>query len=705
MDVKEKLLELKKAGASDQELEAVYRDYLTKQKQSPESMIDNKSGAPIHVRALMGNMTPRDQLKTLQRHYPDARPFGDENFVYTDPKTNKLMLANPKGLDWGDVAEYGRVGAQGVSGFLGGLGGMSTGNPYLTYLGIGLGEGIGGQLYDATMKTLGRVDTRSLPEVATQSASDVMLGASSAKAMDKVLPIVTKAGGKMLHGLLSPRKAVNAGKLKGDIVPGASERLDLFEKYGFMPEIGMVADSPTLQTMSQASRKSPGSGPVMDAVDAHNYEAGKSLLDETAALFGRAGTKSQIGSQIKRGAGSAQKQFYDVARHLYDQVDGFIPEDDFIQAPATTKAFADLMEEIDLLDLNKIVYGKLKGIADEFVNAATDPKTGGKVPFKTLKKLKSRFGKSFEKSHAQMTDLDYEYQKLWRAMRDDIGGAAERRGGKDALEKANMWWAAGKGSKKRGQEGYLDTLATIMKQTESGKIYQWMTNEMPYGADKMLRVFQQMPKNVQSNIKATVLYEAGKATPGQQSAFGDAFSFNTFLTNINRMSPEAKTFLFGNAGRASKQFKDLLEISSFMKSLEKNANYSNTAHVSMWKRLTDPLKNAIFYSGMGAGVGGGFEQMIPGALIGGTLAGVSTLGGTYAKRSHAKLMTDPKFLRWLTKTARDAVEKPEIMHKHFAELPIMAQNNPENREELIAYMGALGLPYRVKGGKIEGIKK
>ena len=65
--------------------------------------IDEQTGAPQNVRAAVGGaQTEADRLATIRRFYPDAQPFGDDNFVFTDPRTGRRALYNPPGLDLGD---------------------------------------------------------------------------------------------------------------------------------------------------------------------------------------------------------------------------------------------------------------------------------------------------------------------------------------------------------------------------------------------------------------------------------------------------------------------------------------------------------------------------------------------------------------------------------------------------------------------------
>ena len=124
------------------------------------SNIDEERGAPARIRTAVGaSKKPDDKLATLKAYYPDAQPWGADNFVFTDPDTGNRTLYNPKGLDVGDVSENARM----VFEFLGGSAGgafaavagqmgpqIATPEEIVTIpLAVGGGAAMGGQIYDA----------------------------------------------------------------------------------------------------------------------------------------------------------------------------------------------------------------------------------------------------------------------------------------------------------------------------------------------------------------------------------------------------------------------------------------------------------------------------------------------------------------------------------------------------------------------------
>ena len=45
--------------------------------------IDKKSGAGLGTRAIVGNAkNPADRLASMRNHYPEAQPYGEDNFAF-----------------------------------------------------------------------------------------------------------------------------------------------------------------------------------------------------------------------------------------------------------------------------------------------------------------------------------------------------------------------------------------------------------------------------------------------------------------------------------------------------------------------------------------------------------------------------------------------------------------------------------------------
>jgi len=89
------------------------------------------------------------------------------------------------------------------------------------------------------------------------------------------------------------------------------------------------------------------------------------------------------------------------------------------------------------------------------------------------------------------------------------------------------------------------------------------------------KLFETLPEEEAGIARATMIDNLGKATPGAQNAAGDEFSFNTFLTNWNKMGNSAKNAIFQGENR--KSIDQLALIAERSKAASKYQNYSGTA--------------------------------------------------------------------------------------------------------------------------------
>ncbi|MCZ4089068.1 hypothetical protein [Sinorhizobium psoraleae] len=116
-------------------------------------LIDDSEDAPALIRAQVGALDkPEDRLKALQKTYPDAKPYGDDNFIFTDEK-GKVRLYNQE--SWmpslGDFVSIGPEAGEtiggGLGGFFGGLAGAAGGS-VVPVVGTGAGA-VGGAITGA----------------------------------------------------------------------------------------------------------------------------------------------------------------------------------------------------------------------------------------------------------------------------------------------------------------------------------------------------------------------------------------------------------------------------------------------------------------------------------------------------------------------------------------------------------------------------
>jgi hypothetical protein len=145
------------------------------------------------------------------------------------------------------------------------------------------------------------------------------------------------------------------------------------------------------------------------------------------------------------------------------------------------------------------------------------------------------------------------------------------------------------------------------------------------GNARLSRLLGAMTPEEAGNIRAVVIDRIGRANPGAQNAEGNAFSAATFLTNWNKMTPQARASLFNDEG-LRRNLTDIAQIAEGTKVGQSAANHSNTA--------------GAIAGNIGAGAALAYANPVA-ALIG--------AGGQYLT---GRLMASPSFARLLARTAK-----------------------------------------------------
>ena len=221
--------------------------------------IDEERGAPSRIRTAVGAAaTPQDKLDTIKLYYPDAKPWGNDNYIFNNPDTGTQTLFNPKGLDMGDVSENARMVFEFVGGGIGGaaavVGGqlgpqIATPEEIVTVpLAVGVGAATGGKVYDVIADLFyPNVETRGLIEQTADVGIDVLANA------------VGQRAGELME--VGAKQVLSKGS--GLARKGSDEIMKAFTSSNVSPMPGAVSGSKTLQGIEQALSRLPASADII----------------------------------------------------------------------------------------------------------------------------------------------------------------------------------------------------------------------------------------------------------------------------------------------------------------------------------------------------------------------------------------------------------------------------------------------------------
>lgn len=176
------------------------------------------------------------------------------------------------------------------------------------------------------------------------------------------------------------------------------------------------------------------------------------------------------------------------------------------------------------------------------LQAAVDA-TGGKLPYEAIKKLRTLVGQELDDAGLMSDFPRSKFTALYRALSNDLEGAARTTG-----PEASQAWLRANNFTKAGMDRMEALQRVIDKNGGPERVYNAAMSGTRDGGTTLRAVMQSLPTEGQKAVTAAVIKRMGLANPGAQDAAGEAFSAQTFLTNWNKVSPEAKRALFDRYG-------------------------------------------------------------------------------------------------------------------------------------------------------------
>ena len=526
-----------------------------------------------------------------------------------------------------------------------------------------------GRAGNALVKRVGEV-------LATNRRSQIVAGGTGPGAASVVReegggPVAQVAAG--VAGSLAPAAAAGArAAVRGAVRGGEAGRqrvadtIDSFEDAGAgTPTVGQATQSRVARAVESALAKALGGAGRMTAkAEAEAAGMGAKVEQMTSQLSPRAGAEP-AGRAIKAGIDDFVRQFKADAGVQYDRLDRHLPKGSRVEVANTRAALESLNADIpgapnvSQLFKNarmKGIEGALKADVDgvDGVYAAlpawqrqlldqmppvqrTATLNGlvdGKLPYEALKKLRTLVGDELATPSLVSDVPRSKWKALYAALSEDLGAAARESGpqAERALRRANRFYEA-------GMKRVDDVLSPIVAKGDPEDIFRAATSGTKEGATTIRGVMKSLPDESQRVLSATMLRRLGKATPGNQNDLGEVFSAETFLTNWNRMAPEAKKSLF--APMTPRMRRDLDEIAAVAANMREGskvfANPSGTAQAAANNITT----------------GAALVSLLTGQwhVAGSIAAGVA--GSNLA----ARLMTNPDFVRFLAGSAKAPIEQ------------------------------------------------
>lgn len=401
----------------------------------------------------------------------------------------------------------------------------------------------------------------------TQVASGAAgAGASSATREGGGGAVAQLAAG--MAGSLAPSVLPYAGQaaVRGALRGGeagrqrVAENIKVFEDAaGTTPTLGQATQSRTLQAAETGLSNVIGGSGIM----ARRAEAQSKALEDSVQKLSQElapdATGWGAGEAITKGVNAFRDSVKSTQKELYGKLDQFIPADTPVSVNRTQEALKALNEgiegapnlsqffrnakigSIERAMLKDVEGATLANVPAGMSSTGVQP-AAGQLPYQAIQKLRTLVGQEISENSLTSDVPRSKWRALYAALSDDLGSAAEAAGpqAQQAWNRANQYT--------RGSMQRLDQLESIVNREAPERVFKAATSGLADGGTQIHRLMKSMPLENRREVAAAVLQRLGRARNSSQNEMGDAFSSETFLTNLAAMSGPARMALFANSG-------------------------------------------------------------------------------------------------------------------------------------------------------------
>ncbi|MNV28528.1 hypothetical protein D3C71_1197210 [compost metagenome] len=488
-----------------------------------------------------------------------------------------------------------------------------------------------------------------------------------------------------LAGALAPTAAPFAARaaVRGAIRGGEAGRQEMADRIqtfqqatGETPTLGQATGRRAVQAAETGlSNVVGGSGIMIRRGEAQAEAMQKSVQDLTDALSPNA-TGADAGAAITRGVNAFKDNVKTVQQRLYADLDRHVPAGTPMGVGRTQTALEALNEGIpgapNISNFFKnarigSIERALRADIEEFaalqapvgMSSTGAARETGRLPYQAVQKLRTVVGREISDNSLTSDVPRSKWRALYAALSDDLGDAATAAGpqAQQAWARANQYT--------RTSIQRLEQLESIVNRDAPEKIFKAATTGLAEGGTTINRVMKSMPVENRREVAAAVLQRLGRAKPGQQNEMGDAFSSETFLTNLANMSAPARRALFSSSGFAG--LEDRVQQLGAVANMRREgarvfANPSGTARQTALLGWLGTLMTS-FATGNPIAIGG--------ALAAPVFAGAG-----------ARIATSPQIVQAISQPAQVSAGAGPVAAAAAARLPSFEERKSANKERI-----------------------
>ncbi len=434
-------------------------------------------------------------------------------------------------------------------------------------------------------------------------------------------------------GLKTPMAAVKG--ILGTEAPAATGSLvaakaaDQAARDAGLGTAGLASGNPAIQAVEQKIASTPilGTG-LKSAIEQSNAKLGLTANEIVSNLADGADTSAQnVGRVLQDQVKAASDAAKEGSRQGYEAIQDMLPDGATIPV-SNARSILGNLTKIDgaPATAEAVVPSDIRGI---YQALEKDAGLSGQLPYEAVQKLRTAVGQKIDWSPFTSNPSNGMLKTVYGALTRDLNDGASSFGPDVAKAVSDTNASYAKAAAAR------NTLGSVMDKVGGPeKVYNAVYNTTKDGSSTLDAVMKYSSPSAQRLLAASVLERMGTATAGAQNAAGKVFSADQFLTNWNRISPEAKQSLFGSLPNGyTNSINDLV---------------SNVGRLKAYGKVLG-TKSPVF-TGLGnvATTAAIVEAMAHG------VAGFKTLGATYgANKALALALTNPQTAKALARISGD----------------------------------------------------
>lgn len=337
----------------------------------------------------------------------------------------------------------------------------------------------------------------------------------------------------------------------------------------------------------------------------------------------------EAGTSIQAGIKSFRDDFKTKQGALYDKMDAFIPGQtptnvagtkralsilnaDIPGAPELSKQFKNArivsIEEAMKADTAGAPQGLLvqtvgggglmNGPVTRSQGLLTTPGSStDSLPFQAVKQTRTLVGNEIADSGLMPSVPRSKWNSLYGALSDDMQKTANASGTQatKAFNRASNFSRSG--------VDRLDRVAPFADKVAPEQAYTAMVQATKENVSTLRAVKKTLPEGARGSVAGTVIERLGKGTNGVQNESGSVWSPETFLTNWNKMKPEARTELFSGFKDSAKVMADVSAVAKAAAMMRENSKMWANPSGTGANLAARGLLGAVGAGGAGAAAG------------------------------------------------------------------------------------------------------